>query len=81
MPNEIRNSIEDVTEVIGITHEGGIVSSSICENNRPFESARTVGRPDMRMVNAARSSSAFRPSRKLFPRVPRAGHLPHDEGG
>jgi hypothetical protein len=57
------------------------VSSSVCENNRPFESARTVTRPDMRMRNAAPSSSACRPSRKLFPRVPRAGNLPHDNGG
>jgi hypothetical protein len=31
------------------------VSSSVCENNRPFESARTVSRPDMRMRNAARA--------------------------
>jgi hypothetical protein len=99
MPNQIKNSIADVTEAIGITTEspvqftstpepiyfffpgGGIVSSSVCENNRPFESARTVPRPDMRMPNAARLSSARRPSRKPFPRVPRAGHLPHDDEG
>jgi hypothetical protein len=30
------------------------VISSVCENNRPFESARTVSRPDMRMLNVAR---------------------------
>jgi hypothetical protein len=32
---------------------GGIVSSSVCENDRPAESARTVARPDIRMLNAA----------------------------
>jgi hypothetical protein len=31
------------------------VRSSVCENNRPFESARTVARPDIRMLNAARA--------------------------
>jgi hypothetical protein len=73
MPNQIRNPIADVTEGIGIAPKnlvqftstpesiyfflpsGRIVSSSVCENNRP--------------------------SRKLFPRVPRAEHLPHDDGG
>jgi hypothetical protein len=71
MPNQIRNSIVDVTEAIGITPAtlvqftstpesiyfffpgGGIVSSSVCDNNRPFDSARTVTRPDIRMRNAA----------------------------
>jgi hypothetical protein len=72
MPNQIRNSIAEVTEGVGITpkklvqftstpesihfcfHGGGIVRSSVCENNRRFESALTVTRPDMRMLNAAR---------------------------